>query len=146
MVGVMGRYLFLGNVFVLVVAFLASTPLPNLIWKKILVFGKKDKKKRIKTSGARQKCSICIRSRDRDPVSCECDRSRKDIFQRDGERYPGETGYSSWKTGRERCSTEERTSIFWRILNKLDEKKVQENVDAITALARIIPMCRCIWH
>lgn len=102
-VGIMGRYLFLGNVFVLVVAFLASTPLPNLIWKKILVFGKKDKKKRIKTSGERQKCSICIRSRDHDPVSCECDRSRKDIFQRDGERYPGETGYSSWKTGREWC-------------------------------------------
>ena len=48
MVGIMGRYLFLGNVFVLVVAFLASTPLPNLIWKKILVFGKKDKKKKIK--------------------------------------------------------------------------------------------------
>ena len=42
--GVMGRYLLLGNILVLILAFVGSTPLPNMIWKKVLVLGKKDKK------------------------------------------------------------------------------------------------------
>lgn len=103
-VGIMGRYLFLGNVFVLVVAFLASTPLPNLIWKKILVFGKKDKKEKNKKRLERGRSAVFVFAA---VIMILClvnvTGAGRTIFQRDGERYPGRTGYSSWKTGRERC-------------------------------------------
>ena len=135
MVGIMGRYLFLGNVFVLVVAFLASTPLPNLIWKKILVFGKKDKKEKNKKRLERGRSAVFVFAA---VIMILClvnvTGAGRTFFK---ETVKDTQAKLDTVLGRRDVNGVYRGKNQYLLadINKLDEKKVQENVDAITALA-----------
>lgn len=134
-VGVMGRYLFLGNVFVLVVAFLASTPLPNLIWKKILVFGKKDKKEKNKKRLERGRSAVFVFAA---VIVILClvnvTGAGRTFFK---ETMKDTQAKLDTVLGRRDVNGVYRGKNQYLLadINKLDEKKVQANVDAITALA-----------
>ena len=134
-VGIMGRYLFLGNVFVLVVAFLASTPLPNLIWKKILVFGKKDKKEKNKKRLERGRSAVFVFAA---VIMILClvnvTGAGRTFFK---ETVKDTQAKLDTVLGRRDVNGVYRGKNQYLLadINKLDEKKVQANVDAITALA-----------
>lgn len=145
-VGIMGRYLFLGNVFVLVVAFLASTPLPNLIWKKILVFGKKDKKEKNKKRLERGRSAVFVFAA---VIMILClvnvTGAGRTFFK---ETVKDTQAKLDTVLGRRDVNGVYRGKNQYLLadINKLDEKKVQANVDAITALAEDYSDVRCIWH
>ena len=134
-VGIMGRYLFLGNVFVLVVAFLASTPLPNLIWKKILVFGKKDKKEKNKKRLERGRSAVFVFAAVL-MILClvNVTGAGRTFFK---ETVKDTQAKLDTVLGRRDVNGVYRGKNQYLLadINKLDEKKVQANVDAITALA-----------